>query len=324
MWRFKHLLKASFLFVFFGAIVYSVFIVYERNVLNGIRKAVNLNEIYKLNNSLILNNEHLPTQAATFHRYPNDTPTESTEKIVTTKAFVEPQEFSTNPNLTVLNTNFYQYLISQLRNTVYPGVDNYTEYTVVQNKLKPLPGVQPLRPEFGPVLNNVASFRYPIDIKPCKEIEVNSSSLFVAIISAAGNFERREMIRQTWLHHFMSIQNESHLLAGHGFIIGLTADNKVQMQIEEESKKYGDILQIDFMDNYYNLTIKVVGLINWLHKNCSNVNFVFKVDDDTYVNARNVFALTKYLNATEKSLYGYHSNSISAQRGSQVRKLYLK
>lgn len=298
MWKRRDFWRAFVLIFCFGLIVSIIITTSDLGTVYGISIIKDLNGMPTYTNVRLTN--ELTTLSL------NDT-------ILTTKSFVEEQQVVTNSNSTeVLSRNFYQYLISQLNNTVYPGVENYTEYIITQKKLKQLPGVQPLRPEFGPVLNNVTSFQYPINIQPCKNIQFNGS-LFVAIISGAGNFDKRKIIRQTWLPHF--VRNESHLLAGHGFILGLTADNKTQKQIEEENEEYGDILQIDFMDHYYNLTLKVVGLFNWIYNNCSNVSFVFKVDDDTYVNVRNVVALTGSLDATEKSLYGTKVSNNVAQRG---------
>ena len=51
------------------------------------------------------------------------------------------------------------------------------------------------------------------------------------------------------------------------------------------------MLQIEVTDTYYNLTVKLAGLMNWLHKKCEKVDYVFKVDDDIYVNVRNLIAV---------------------------------
>lgn len=189
---------------------------------------------------------------------------------------------------------------------------------MAKSHLKPLVGVKPLQPEFGAVLNDVSSFKYPIEIKPCRYLN-GSSNLFVAIISAAGNFEKRESIRQTWLQQFHRIQTENGLpinLSGYGFIAGQTKDENLQIRIEEESKIYGDILQVGIIDNYYNLTLKVVGLVNWLNNHCSDVDFVLKVDDDIFVNVRNLGAvLIKTLNRFEKIFYGSSNQRRKVERG---------
>jgi hypothetical protein len=218
-------------------------------------------------------------------------------------------------NFTVISREFFHYLASQLRGTLYPGAKNYTNYIIAKTWLKPLSGVKPLRPDFGPVLNDVTSFRYPINIKPCRQDKAhrNASGLFVAIISAPDHFDQRKIIRRTWLHHLQSQSNSSVILTGHGFILGLKNDLNIQKRIKAESKRFGDIIQIDMVDDYFNLTLKDVGLLNWLKRHC-RVDFVLKVDDDVYVNVQNLVSAMKPLNPSEKSLYGSETDD-TPQRG---------
>lgn len=121
------------------------------------------------------------------------------------------QQSPDDENLTVISRDFFLYLACQLRDTPYPGVRNYTQYIVAKSRLKPLSGVESLRPDYGPVLNDVTSFRYPIELQKCRqdlEHRRNVSSLFVAIISAPDYFDKRNIIRQTWLGH---LQKEADL-----------------------------------------------------------------------------------------------------------------
>jgi hypothetical protein len=74
------------------------------------------------------------------------------------------------------------------------------------------------------------------------------------------------------------------------------------------------------VDGYYNLTLKVVGLLNWLKGHC-RVDFVLKVDDDVYVNVRNLMSAMKPLNPSEKSIYGSETDD-NPQRGMYTTLLY--
>jgi hypothetical protein len=182
-----------------------------------------------------------------------------------------------------------------------------------------------LRPDFGPVVNDVTSFRYPIDIPPCQIAVTHRTSLFVAIISAPNYFEKRNVIRETWLRHLqMQSDSGSKLkLVGFGFIVGLTEDRETQTRIETESATHGDILQVDKMDGYYNLTQKVVGLMNWMNDHCSKVDFVLKVDDDVYVNVRNLATVVTSLDPFEPSVYGTAADGI-VRRGTCAGSAYVK
>ncbi|XP_057372975.1 lactosylceramide 1,3-N-acetyl-beta-D-glucosaminyltransferase-like [Daphnia carinata] len=226
--------------------------------------------------------------------------------------------WQSDQNFTIIQRDFYLYLASQLRDTPYPGVENYTRYVVAQSGMKPLHGVKRLRPDFGPVLNDVTFYQYPIAIQSCQsKIYSNSAStLFVAIISAPSYFHKRKIIRQTWLRH---LQMQSDLgsvnLIGHAFVVGLPANEEIQKQIEEENETHHDILQIEMMDHYYNLTVKVVGLLNWINDHCSQVDFVLKIDDDVYVNTKNFLTVIRSLNASEQSIYGSIVNSLPLREG---------
>lgn len=215
-----------------------------------------------------------------------------------------------------ISQNLFEYLSSQLLDTPYPGANNYTEYVVAKSRLKPIVGVEPLRPDFGAVVNDVTSFRYPITIRPCQNTQQNTTSLFVAVISAVNYFDKRNVIRETWLNHLhaqmlmYSNFGTSMTLVGFAFIVGLTENDEIQKRIEAESAAHGDIIQVDMNDVYYNLTQKVVGLVNWMNRHCSQVDFILKVDDDVYVNVRNLVTVITSLEPSEQSVYGTAADGI--------------
>ena len=78
----------------------------------------------------------------------------------------------------------------------------------------------------------------------------------------------------------------------------------------EENDKYKDVIVEDFVDTYYNLTVKSVMLLRWVEHNCVNAKFIMKMDDDVYLNVDNLMAFLKedYV-STENFLIGklYHN-----------------
>ncbi len=185
-------------------------------------------------------------------------------------------------------------LTNCLADTPYPGVDNYTRYTVTRLGMSPLAGIEPLNPEYGPVINDVLSFGFPLTIPACRDLSfVTSPSVFIAVFSAPGNFDKRNGIRRTWRTHLSNVSyyhNSSMVVAGFAFILGLTdnKDNATQSKIQEKSQTHGDLIQIEMADFYRNLSLKVAGLFNWLYRHCLKVKFILKADDDVYVNVRNL------------------------------------
>lgn len=109
---------------------------------------------------------------------------------------------------------------------------------------------------------------------------------FLALVhSKANHFRQRQVIRQTWASRPDLIR--------HVFILGLSEQTgpegtlSVQNLIEAEQKKYGDLVQGDFVDHYRNLTLKNVMGLKWVDQHCnsakSSVRFVVKSDDDAFI-----------------------------------------
>ena len=122
-------------------------------------------------------------------------------------------------------------------------------------------------------------FRYLINNESiCK----STKSLFYVIYveSAPNNFVKRTQIRETWGYKNMLRDKSGKVV----FLLGTTKDTDVQEGIEEESKLYRDIVQLDFVDSYFNLTVKSVMALKWVKDFCYNAEFAMKADDDTLVN----------------------------------------
>ncbi len=140
----------------------------------------------------------------------------------------------------VMDTNknkSFEDLLKHWNSKPYSGVNNYTEYaTVQQNKSMNQARI---------VVINKISLWYPITVPACTK----EQRAFVAIISAPNYFKKREIIRDTWIQHIDFTVNIA-------FVIGLTPDPAIQKETEKESSNHGYIVQIDMVDNYWNLTLK--------------------------------------------------------------------
>ncbi|KPP77872.1 beta-1,3-galactosyltransferase 2-like [Scleropages formosus] len=106
--------------------------------------------------------------------------------------------------------------------------------------------------------------------------------LILLIVAEPGQADARNAIRQTW-------GNDS---VAHGldfirlFLLGVGKSGNMYQQhaIEEESRHYRDIIQQDYLDTYYNLTIKTLMGMHWVATHCPQTAYVMKTDSDMFVN----------------------------------------
>ncbi|KAK3589561.1 hypothetical protein CHS0354_041690, partial [Potamilus streckersoni] len=104
--------------------------------------------------------------------------------------------------------------------------------------------------------------------------------LIIIVHSATSNFQKRKVLRETWLNYVLLEQ----MSFQHMFLLGKASSITIQDMIADEHRKHGDIVQGDFIDDYHNLTHKAVLGLKWIHEICKNARFVLKVDDDVYLN----------------------------------------
>ncbi|XP_060085304.1 beta-1,3-galactosyltransferase 2-like [Ylistrum balloti] len=142
------------------------------------------------------------------------------------------------------------------KNLLQPSVDNEDIPTHPINKWK-----------YTPVINPFAK---------CKSSRSGVFLLFI-VKTKPENFVKRKTIRETWADElrFPNIRTV--------FSIGIPRDSNTIKQIKQEFLKYKDVLLMDYMDTYKNLTLKTTSGINWAVAHCNVAEFVVSVDDDMYV-----------------------------------------
>lgn len=118
--------------------------------------------------------------------------------------------------------------------------------------------------------------------------------LLIVVKSVIEQHDRREAVRQTWGREHESAQGSVRTV----FLLGSAATGKdarnLQRLLELEDRVYGDILQWDFMDTFFNLTLKEVNFLKWFNTFCPHTRFVFKGDDDVFMNTHNLLQLIRF------------------------------
>ena len=135
--------------------------------------------------------------------------------------------------------------------------------------------------------------------------------LLVMIISKSENYKTRDAIRRTWgsgknLGNLSSIQIR--------FFFLLDFDEKLSRNIRLENELFHDIIQVELPQQYTLVTHRVLSLFEWSFRFCRNARFLFKTDDDIFVN---LIILLKFVSPllqrpsnnsfqiSEMTIYGY-------------------
>lgn len=135
--------------------------------------------------------------------------------------------------------------------------------------------------------------------------------LLMVVKSVIEQHDRREAVRRTWGKEGTVDGRKVRTL----FLLGSPNTGKdtknLQKLIEYEDRIYGDILQWDFMDTFFNLTLKEVNFLKWFDIYCPGVQFIFKGDDDVFVNTRNLLELIGFKVEERKSATLFVGDTIS-------------
>lgn len=115
----------------------------------------------------------------------------------------------------------------------------------------------------------------PKDIN--NELQRKFISCFV--ISSPKNSPARNAIRLTWGMIMKPI-----------FLMGIS-DSNTMVNVAKEAQQFNDIIVEDFIESYQNLTIKTGFAMKNFVKHFNNSKFFFKIDDDLFLNPKNLFKL---------------------------------
>lgn len=126
--------------------------------------------------------------------------------------------------------------------------------------------------------NNLTSFVQPNQFTAKIEPRNVSKSLLITcfVMSAPQNARSRSAIRKTWGKHIKPV-----------FLLGI-GENETMIQVEQEAKKFDDIIVEDFIDSYFNLTVKTAFAMKTFLRHFMMSKYFMKIDDDVYLNVGNL------------------------------------
>ncbi|KAM5171489.1 beta-1,3-galactosyltransferase 5-like [Mantella aurantiaca] len=140
----------------------------------------------------------------------------------------------------------------------------------------------------------------------------NQRLLILAVKSHPARSTGRVTLRQMWARE----RNINGYRLRPLFLLGKT-DVKGHMEIVKvESQAYSDILQWDMAEGHHNLSLKERCFLEWLYLKSPNVDFIFKGDDDEFVN---LDAVTRYIteHGTPNTIHGFHQYRPSVLRSTK-------
>lgn len=114
--------------------------------------------------------------------------------------------------------------------------------------------------------------------------------LLIVVPSIPEHFARRDAVRKTYGsfaensiydNGFRNILNDTVKLV---FVLGKTRNDITTEMLKGEQTTFGDLIQADFTDSYYNLTIKMTLALKWVSENCYGLKYLLKIDEDIFVN----------------------------------------
>ncbi|KAM7322358.1 beta-1,3-galactosyltransferase 5-like [Alexandromys fortis] len=137
--------------------------------------------------------------------------------------------------------------------------------------------------------------------------------LVLLVTSSHKQLEARMAIRKTWGRE-TKVQGQRVKTL---FLLGASDSPDEMNATAQEGKQHRDIIQKDFKDVYYNLTLKTLMGMEWVHHFCPQAAFVMKTDSDVFVNVVYLTDLLLKKNKTSRFFTGYiKSNDLPIRKKS--------
>ncbi|CAL4174359.1 unnamed protein product, partial [Meganyctiphanes norvegica] len=153
-----------------------------------------------------------------------------------------------------------------------------------------------LEPLFEQIKNNQVPSIMPINVYNHPYIYLHKDkcvmtgsattiSIVYVVKSSIENFQRRNVIRKTWGQE----TRFHHAVLQTVFLLGIRPGTPhLQGLVDAEVTEHADIVQGEFLDTYFNNTIKTMMGLHWTYHNCPDVKYFLFADDDYFISTKNV------------------------------------
>ncbi len=152
-------------------------------------------------------------------------------------------------------------------------------------------------PQVKPV-HNTTRYAYTINpVHTCRNSTVTDgqeSSIFLLVLvkSKFNHFQNRDVIRRTWGNESLAMGLAKTRLKT-VFLLGnvpatLPGRSNIRDRLKAESLQHEDLVQQDFLDAYFNNTLKMKMGYHWALTYCPSAEFLAFLDDDYFVDTPNL------------------------------------
>ncbi|XP_037678416.1 lactosylceramide 1,3-N-acetyl-beta-D-glucosaminyltransferase-like [Choloepus didactylus] len=142
------------------------------------------------------------------------------------------------------------------------------------------------------------SYQYLINHK--EKCQAQDVLLLLFVKSAPENYGRHSAIRKTWGND-KYVRSQLNANIKTLFALGTPSNplkrEEMQRKLELENQMYNDIIQQDFVDSFYNLTLKLLLQFRWANTFCPHARFLMTADDDIFIHMPN---LIEYLQSLKQ------------------------
>ena len=187
-----------------------------------------------------------------------------------------------NPSVTTSNedgdetkqvvSSFMKFIQQQMDN-MKKNIDILNDWSIYKYHSRKLLRRLNLSPDKSNIFPHVLADTITLDCK----IEYD---VIILVTSRARHFERRAWIRETWAasQAWSTKKNWKVIFS----VDAVSDESRVLQNLSTESMKHKDLLLMDIVDEYPNLTKRLLVSLKWIHQK-ANTKFVFKADDTVFV-----------------------------------------
>ncbi|XP_039355835.1 UDP-GlcNAc:betaGal beta-1,3-N-acetylglucosaminyltransferase 9-like [Mauremys reevesii] len=139
--------------------------------------------------------------------------------------------------------------------------------------------------------------------------------LLLAVKSHPESSARRATARRTWAR--------PGVLGGYRvravFLVGVSPNPRHMALLQEESQEFGDVVLWDIGESHHNLSLKERCFLHWVGAHCGQADFIFKGDDDEFVNPPALVAYVRQTPDAAHVIHGYIRNHSAVMRTTKYR-----